>query len=82
MVQKFKQGAYSENGSTPQLPIIIVGAVTEQAWCADLKVMLQAVIGRAHACSMGPRCECLSDYNEVIHIHTFLKLKGIIIRGG
>ena len=65
MVQKFKQGAYSENGSTPQLPIIIVGAVTEQAWCADLKVMLQAVIGRAHACSMGPRCEkCLRPKQE------------------
>ena len=49
MVQTFKQVVCSENGSTPQLPIIIVGALTEQGWCADLKVMLLAVIGRAHA---------------------------------
>ena len=55
MIQKFKEGAYSENASTPQLYIVIVGAVTEQAWCADLKVMFQAVLGRAHVYSIGPR---------------------------
>ena len=39
--------------------------MTEQAWCADLKVMLQAVIGRAHACSVGPRCvKCLRPKKE------------------
>ena len=38
-----------------------MGAVTEQALCADLKVMLPAVIGRAHASSMGPiYLNCLS----------------------
>ena len=50
MIQKFKKGA--ENGFTPHLHIVIVGAVTKQALCADLKVMLQAVTGLVHGCSM------------------------------
>ena len=65
MIQKFKEGAYSENASKPQLYIVIVGAVTEQAWCADLKVMFQAVLGRAHAYSIGPRyVKCLRPKKE------------------
>ena len=68
----------------PQLHIVIMGAVTEQAWCTDLKVMLQEVTNSAHACSIGPRylkClipkkketreffECLNEYSEAIHAH-------------
>ena len=32
-----------------------MGAVSDLAWWADLEAMLQPVIARAHACSIGPR---------------------------
>ena len=32
-----------------------MGSVSDLAWCADLEAMLQPVIARAHACSIGPR---------------------------
>ena len=65
---------------------VIVGAVRDLAWCADLKVMLQPVIGRAPACSIRPRyvkvseakkerrefVECLIDYSEAINAHICL----------
>lgn len=69
----------------------------EKWWLrADLKVMLQAVRGRAHACCLGSsyvRClrpkkerrklvECFSDYNEAIQARTFLTPKGVIVHGG
>ena len=42
-----------------------MGAVTEQAWFADRKVMVHAVIGCAHACSVGPRyLKCLRPKKE------------------
>lgn len=65
---------------------MIVGAVTEQTLCADLKAMLQEIIGSVHACNVGLRyvkcfgpvperrelVECLSNYNKAIHAHRCL----------
>lgn len=73
-----------------------MGAVIEQTLCADLKAMLQEVIGSAHACNVGPRyvkffrpkkergelVECLSNYNKAIHGHRSLTHKEIIIHRG
>ena len=64
--------------------------------CADLKAMLQEVIGSAHACNVSSRyvkclrpkkerrelVECLSNYNKAIHAHRSLTHKEIIIHGG
>ena len=63
----------------------LLGAVTEQAWCADLKLMVQAVIGRVHACSMGPRyVKCLRPKKErgAITKKRFTRTKRIIIHEG
>ena len=61
MVQKCNyRGCTQRMDPIPQLHIAIVGVVTEQKWCADLKVMLQEVINSAYACSIGPRyLKCL-----------------------
>ena len=82
----------------PQLHIVIVRAVTEQAWCADLKVLLQEVTNSAHACSIGPRYlkflmpkkrnkgnssgAWANTVNQFTHICLPLTHKGIIMHGG